>query len=101
MTSDFKQILEEERPREKKSHPGGSKEDQRILIIIPAYNEEANIQRTIEEIRALELPLSLIVIDDGSSDQTARTAREQKAGVISHPFNLGIGGAVQSGFKFA
>jgi len=73
-----------------------------VLIIIPAYNEEGNIQKIIEEIFALENPhLSVLVVDDGSSDATLREARQTKAFVVTHPFNLGIGGAVQTGFKFA
>jgi glycosyltransferase involved in cell wall biosynthesis len=73
----------------------------RILIIVPAYNEEANIRRTLKEIFALSIPLSVVVVDDGSRDLTAKEAREAGANVISLPFNLGIGGAVQTGFQLA
>jgi glycosyltransferase involved in cell wall biosynthesis len=72
-----------------------------ILIIIPAYNEEANIVRTIEEIYEQGLPVSVVVVNDGSTDRTAAMAQGTKAHVVSLPFNLGIGGAVQTGFKFA
>jgi len=75
--------------------------DKSILVIIPAYNEQNNIQKTILEIEKLNLLLSVLVIDDGSTDDTAHEARKAGALVISLPFNLGIGGAVQTGFKFA
>lgn len=73
----------------------------KILIIVPAYNEQSNIQKTLKEIGALTLSLDVIVIDDGSTDATAPEARSAGARVISLPFNLGIGGAVQTGFQFA
>ena len=75
--------------------------DSKILIIIPAYNEQANIQKTIREISALSIKPDVIVIDDGSTDLTAQEAKDSGASVISLPFNLGIGGAVQTGFQFA
>jgi len=73
----------------------------KILVIIPAYNEEANIRKTLGEIFALPFAPDVIVVDDGSKDQTAKEAAEAGAKVISLPFNLGIGGAVQTGFQFA
>src|SRR3989338_3732543 len=73
----------------------------KLLIIVPAYNEGVAIKKTIDEILALNLPLTILVVDDGSKDATKIEARRAGAQVISHPFNLGIGGAVQTGFKFA
>lgn len=73
----------------------------KILIIIPAYNERENIHNTLKEIWALDFKTDVIVIDDGSKDATAQMARQAGAKVISLPFNLGIGGAVQTGFQFA
>ncbi len=73
----------------------------KILVIIPAYNESGNIKRTIQELKSLSLGLDLLVIDDGSLDPTAKEAKEEKVNVISLPFNLGIGGAVQTGFQYA
>ncbi len=73
----------------------------KILIIIPAFNEEENIQKTIREIKSLPRPVSIVVINDGSKDQTAAKAKQTGVPVISLPFNLGIGGAVQTGFKYA
>jgi len=75
----------------------------KILIIVPAYNEGENIQRTVQEIGALEfsMPVSILVVNDGSKDHTEKEVRDTNAFLISLPFNLGIGGAVQTGFKFA
>ncbi len=72
-----------------------------ILIIVPAYNEEGNLKNTLEEILAVNLRKTVLVIDDGSSDRTSHIAQEMKVNLIRLPFNLGIGGAVQTGFKFA
>lgn len=73
----------------------------KTLIIVPAYNEEENILQTLEEIRRIPGGPDVVVIDDGSSDLTAQKALEAGAHVISLPFNLGIGGAVQTGFQYA
>ncbi len=73
----------------------------KILIIVPAFNESGNISRTVKEILGQSLPLNVLVIDDGSSDLTAAEAKQAGAGVVSLPFNLGIGGAVQTGFRYA
>lgn len=73
-----------------------------VLVIIPAYNEETNISRVIADLQSLEFPLDILVVNDGSLDETSRVARA--AGgvmVIDLPKNLGIGGAVQTGFKYA
>ncbi len=79
----------------------GGKNAPRILIIVPAYNEQANIRKTLNEIGALSIHVDAVVIDDGSIDATAHEARSAGARVISLPFNLGIGGAVQTGFQYA
>ncbi len=73
----------------------------KILIIIPAFNEEGNVGRTIREIISFNASLSVVVVNDGSKDKTAHEASQAGAMVLSLPFNLGIGGAVQTGFKFA
>ena len=73
----------------------------KTLIVVPAFNEEGNIEKTINEIMAINVPLTVLVINDGSSDRTGAIARASGAKVVSLPFNLGIGGAVQTGFKFA
>jgi glycosyltransferase involved in cell wall biosynthesis len=73
----------------------------RRLAIVPALNEEAAIGTVIDELQAFDPELDVVVIDDASYDGTAQRAVEHGAFVISLPFNLGIGGAVQTGFKYA
>ena len=73
----------------------------RRVAIVPALNEEACIGRVIEEIRAFDPGFEIVVVDDGSGDRTADVAREHGARVLRLPFNLGIGGAVQTGFRYA
>ncbi|MBU9889689.1 MAG: glycosyltransferase family 2 protein [Candidatus Omnitrophica bacterium] len=73
----------------------------KILIIIPAFNEAGSIRRLLEEIQAACPHADCVVINDGSSDGTAEEAREAGAPVANLPFNLGIGGAVQTGYQIA
>ena len=73
----------------------------KTLIIIPAYNEEGSIGAVVESIRKHAVDADILVVNDGSRDRTARMARESGAMVISLPYNMGIGTAVQSGFLFA
>jgi glycosyltransferase involved in cell wall biosynthesis len=72
-----------------------------VLAIVPAFQEEAAIGPVVDAIRAFDPSLDVVVVDDGSTDATARVARERGAAVVSLPFNLGIGGAVQTGFRYA
>lgn len=73
----------------------------RVLAIVPAYNEEATIASVVREI-VKEVPgIAVCVIDDGSTDSTRIRAQESGAIVISHPLNMGIGVAVQTGFMYA
>jgi glycosyltransferase involved in cell wall biosynthesis len=71
------------------------------LAIVPAYNEERVVAFVVEAIRLRAPDLDVLVVDDGSTDATARHAREAGATVLVHPFNLGIGGAMQSGYRYA
>lgn len=73
----------------------------KTLIIIPAYNEQGSIGAVVENIRNHVADADILVVNDGSLDRTARKARESGAMVISLPYNMGIGTAVQSGFLFA
>jgi glycosyltransferase involved in cell wall biosynthesis len=73
----------------------------RRIAIVPAYNEEQNVGRVIDELRAFDPGLDIVVVSDGSVDRTAEVAAEHGAHVVSLPFNLGIGGAVQTGFQYA
>ncbi len=74
---------------------------QNILVIVPAFNERGNIGRTVREIRLLHKGVDVLVIDDGSRDTTAKEAVAAGGMVVSLPFNLGIGAAVQTGFQYA
>lgn len=77
----------------------------RVLIIVPAYNEELNIKKTIKKIKSIQTKsndiIDYIIIDDGSKDNTLEVCRKNKFNVISLIENLGIGGAVQTGYKYA
>ncbi|MDI9627822.1 MAG: glycosyltransferase family 2 protein [Acidobacteriota bacterium] len=73
----------------------------KILVIIPAWNEEEAIGATIAEVVA-ELPeVDLIVVDDGSTDRTVEVAEAAGARVLSLPYNLGVGGAMRCGYNYA
>ena len=73
----------------------------KVLVIVPAYNEEKNVVAVIERIRETAGFADVLVVDDCSGDRTRFVAREQGTKVVSLPVNLGIGGAVQTGFKYA
>ncbi|WP_234032629.1 glycosyltransferase family 2 protein [Paenibacillus faecalis] len=71
------------------------------LIIVPAYNEENSIGAVIQDIYAHVDDVDVLVIDDGSTDRTAENARFHGAKVLTMPFNVGIGGGMQTGYRFA
>jgi len=73
----------------------------RLLILIPAYNEQGASRQVVTQVRAVMPAVDVLVVDDGSSDATAREAEAAGAFVVRHPFNLCVGGAVQTGLKFA
>lgn len=77
----------------------------KVLIIIPAYNEEKNILRTYTEIinynKKYKTNYECIVINDGSLDNTKNVLEDNNIPYIDLPMNLGIGGAVQTGYKYA
>ena len=73
----------------------------RRIAIVPALNEEHSIGRVIDELRAFDPGLDVVVVDDGSVDATSQVAAAKGARVLRLPFNLGIGGAVQTGFRYA
>jgi len=73
----------------------------RRIAVVPALNEEGNIGRVLDELRAFDGDLEVVVVSDGSVDRTAEVARLHGAHVVQLPFNLGIGGAVQTGFRYA
>lgn len=73
----------------------------RKLAIVPALNEERAIGGVIDEIKAFDSTFDVLVIDDGSHDRTAENAAAHGARVVRLPYNLGIGGSVQTGFRYA
>lgn len=73
----------------------------KILVIIPAYNEQENITKVIHNLRQAVPEMDHLIINDCSSDHTARICRENGCSYLSLPVNLGIGGGVQAGYKYA
>ena len=73
----------------------------RKLAIVPAFNEAGMVGRVIRDIRKHAPDFDIVVVDDGSTDGTADIAAAHGAIVVRLPFNLGIGGAVQTGFQYA
>ena len=73
------------------------------LVVIPAYNEEKNINRTLKNINKMKknIPFDLVIVNDGSSDRTAEIGLNNKVKVLTHPFNMGYGSALHTGFKYA
>jgi len=71
------------------------------LVIIPAFNEAEALPAALASLRATRPDLDVVVIDDGSADHTAQVARDGGAVVIVLPYNLGLGGALRAGFRYA
>ena len=75
--------------------------DLKVLVLMPAWNEAAAIGDTIKELRATLPEMDLLVIDDGSTDDTVSIARAAGATVVQLPYHLGVGGAMRMGYKYA
>jgi glycosyltransferase involved in cell wall biosynthesis len=73
----------------------------KVLVVMPAWNERDCIGDTVREVLALQQDYSVLVVDDGSSDGTPELAELAGAHVLRLPFNLGVGGAMRAGFKYA
>ncbi len=73
----------------------------KTLVVVPGYNEEGRIGQVIRGIKEHFPSAEVLVVDDGSKDQTRSQAVEAGARVISHPFNLGYGTALQTGYRYA
>lgn len=72
-----------------------------VSIILPAFNEEQSIGSTIRAIRELYPEIEILVVDDGSKDNTARKAASAGAHVMKHPYNIGNGAAIKTGLRYA
>ena len=73
----------------------------RLVAVVPAWNEAGAIGSVVDEIRAFDPGIEVVVVDDSSTDDTVEVARKHGATVLALPFNVGIGGAVQTGFRYA
>lgn len=71
-----------------------------LLVVVPALNEEGAVGPVVAGLRE-RLEADVLVVDDGSTDRTAHLAREAGAHVLRHPYNLGVGAALRSGFRYA
>lgn len=74
---------------------------ERLLVVVPAYNEEASIGPVLADIHAVVPEAGILVVDDGSSDGTRAAALAEGVHVLTLPFNLGVGGAMRAGFRYA
>lgn len=79
----------------------GNTPPQKILIVIPALNEEGSVGTVVHEVLAAMPGAHVLVVDDGSADATRHVAMSAGADVLSLPFNLGVGGALRAGFRYA
>jgi glycosyltransferase involved in cell wall biosynthesis len=77
--------------------PGGGS----LMVIIPAFNEEASVGAVVRAVKQVLPQAPVVVIDDGSSDGTAQAALQAGAELLKLPHHLGLGGAVQTGYRFA
>ena len=73
----------------------------KVLVVIPAYNEEANIETVVEDLVKKCPELDYIVVNDGSRDKTAEICREKGYNLLDLPVNLGLAGCFQAGMKYA
>lgn len=74
---------------------------QNILVIIPAFNEEGSLEKVVDEVHTHLPQGEVLVVNDGSTDLTSEKAKACGAMVLDLPFNLGIGGAMQAGYRYA
>ena len=72
----------------------------KVMVVVPAYNEEKNIYKVVASIKEYHPEIDVVVVNDGSKDNTCFEAKRAGAFVIDLPQNLGIGGAVQTGYLY-
>lgn len=80
-------------------NPGSTPD--RVLVVMPAWNEEHSVASTVRELRETRPDFDVLVVDDGSGDRTAAEAARAGAIVCRLPFNLGVGGAMRAGYRYA
>ena len=73
----------------------------RALVIVPAFNEEGSLEKVVRGVNVHLPQAHVLVVNDGSTDRTSEKARASGAAVLDLPFNLGIGGAMQAGYRYA
>lgn len=83
------------------NHAGEEAYGQKVLLIIPAYNEAENLPRVVEEIVSQHAGLDYVIVSDGSTDNTVALCRERGYHYIALPINLGLAGCFQTGMKYA
>ena len=81
--------------------PDAARAEPRTLVIIPAYNEREALPDVLRELAERVPQYDVLVIDDGSTDGTGQLARSAGVNVVQLPFNVGVGGALRTGFRFA
>jgi glycosyltransferase involved in cell wall biosynthesis len=87
--------------RQPSRHTSNVDPNSSYLAVVPAYNEAPSVAQVVRALHRQAPQFEVLVIDDGSTDGTGQVAEDAGARVLRHPFNLGIGGAVQSGFIYA
>ena len=73
----------------------------KVLVVIPAYNEEKNIERVVDNLISNYQQYDYVVVNDGSTDGTRKVCRKNGYNLLDLPVNLGLGGAIKSGMKYA
>jgi len=77
------------------------KVEKKVLVILPAYNEEDSVEKVIGDVKTHLSQADILIVNDGSTDHTPEKAKACGATVLNLPFNLGIGGAMQAGYRYA
>jgi glycosyltransferase involved in cell wall biosynthesis len=73
----------------------------RVLVVVPAWNEQDSVACVVAEVRQVDPRFDVLVVDDGSGDDTSAAAARAGAAVCRLPFNLGVGGAMRTGYRYA
>lgn len=73
----------------------------KVMVMVPAFSEEKNIRQVIKEVRTKAPGMDIVIIDDGSKDRTRELCLNSGVKVLKHPFNMGYGVTIQTGYKYA